>query len=258
MTPDLTRLLAARGWATCAVGQDASDWIAAARAAGLRALADPEMRARWLQCEGTWFVGVDALPNGADGSLDGVPLPLAVAAILAPFGALHRAQLSVVFPGYPRPRAGESAAAFSYRLRRDAAHVDGITAEGPDRRRNVTEPHGIILGLPLSGAAPGSSPLVVWEGSPAVMGAALRQAHEGTPERAVDVTEVYVAARRRVFETCRRVAIVAAPGEMVLLHRHALHGIAPWTSGQEAEPRMIAYFRPLMPGGLENWLVSEA
>ena len=32
----------------------------------------------------------------------------------------HKAQLSVIFPGYPKPRAGDSEASFEYRLKRDA------------------------------------------------------------------------------------------------------------------------------------------
>lgn len=258
MTPELARLLATRGWAICEAGDGAADWIRAALEAGLEALADPQMRARWLDCEGTWFVGVDALPNAPDGSIAGVPLPRAAQVVLASFRPLHRAQLSVVYPGYPRPRASESEAAFRYRLRRDGAHVDGITAEGPDRRRHVTEPHAVILGIPLAGNAPDAGPLVVWEGSPAIIGAALREAHGNAGARAVDVTEAYVRARRHVFDTCRRVALAAQPGEIVLLHRHALHGVAPWTAGADAEPRKIAYFRPLLPGGLAAWLAAEA
>ena len=37
------------------------------------------------------------------------------------------AQVSVCYPGYPMPREEESKAAFKYRLKRDAAHVDGFT-----------------------------------------------------------------------------------------------------------------------------------
>ena len=70
------------------------------------------------------------------------------------------------------------------------------------------------------------------------------------------MTEVYQAARREVFETCARVELPLKVGEVVLLHRLCLHGIAPWTEGAEAAPegRMIAYFRPEMPGGVGAWL----
>ena len=70
------------------------------------------------------------------------------------------------------------------------------------------------------------------------------------------MTRAYQAARRAVFETCRRVELPAQPGEAILLHRHALHGIAPWRKGAKPihQGRAIIYFRPMMPGGLETWL----
>ncbi|MFC0160383.1 hypothetical protein ACFFKB_20800, partial [Mameliella alba] len=182
-------------------------------------------------------------------------------AALAPLPALHPAQLSITFPGYPRPRAGESEAGFRYRLNRDAAHVDGVLAEGAARRRHIREPHAWILGLPLTEADPGASPLVAWEGSHHVMRDALRAALAGKPPETwadVDVTEAYQAARRTCFETCRRVALPAAPGEALLLHRLTLHGIAPWAEGAQAPPegRMVAYFRPQVMGGAEAWLAG--
>ena len=62
----------------------------------------------------------------------------------------------------------------------------------------------------------------------------------------VDVTEVYQAARRQVFERCKRVSVHAQPGEAYVVHRLALHGVTPWQSGADApeEGRIIAYFRP--------------
>ena len=112
-------------------------------------MTDPA-HAQWLDCEGTWFIGVDALDNGPGGEIGGVPFAGPAVDALGALPPLHRAQLSVVFPGYPRPRAGESAAGFAYRRDRAAAHVDGITLEGPEKRRMVTEPHGFILGIGLT------------------------------------------------------------------------------------------------------------
>ncbi|ASP22435.1 hypothetical protein ANTHELSMS3_03814 [Antarctobacter heliothermus] len=253
------RALEARGWTRFDATPESLNWVRAAHGAGRKVLADPAMRAKWLQCEGTWFVGVDVMPSAPDGSIDGVPLAGPAIDALSPLPDLHRAQLSVTYPGYPRPRNGESEAGFRYRLRRDAAHVDGIVAQGADRRRYILEPHAWILGLPLSEADPTASPLVVWEGSHKVMRAALRQALDGHPPEewhAVDVTEVYAAARRTCFETCPRVTLPAAPGEAILLHRQTLHGIAPWQEGAKAPPegRMMAYFRPQMAGGVAAWL----
>lgn len=250
-----------RGWARFPADARSLAWAKAARTAALIAVKAPEM-AQWHQCEGTWFVGLDALPNDTSGALPGGP-PLAGPALdaLGELPALHRAQVSVTYPGYPRPRTGESEAGFRYRQNRDAAHVDGIIAHGPTRRRFVTEPHAFILGLPLSVADPDAAPLVVWEGSHVLMRAALIAAMENRPGEewsAVDVTEVYNATRRRIFETCRRVVLHGAPGEAYLLHRLVLHGVAPWAEEARAAPegRMIAYFRPAMPGGTAAWLTA--
>jgi hypothetical protein len=257
MTPETAQSLAERGWARLPTERLA--WVGAARLAGRRALEDPEMRRQWLQCGGTWFVGVDALPSTASGAVDGVPLDPLLRDLLAAHAPLHRAQLSVIFPGYPRRRGSESDAAFRYRRNRDAAHVDGITAEAPARRRVVTEPHALILGLPLNETDPAASPLVVWEGSHTVLRAALAAAFARHPRAdwpALDVTEIYTATRRHCFDQCPRVPLSARPGEALLLHRHLLHGIAPWPdalAGPE-DGRMMAYFRPVLAGGLPDWL----
>ncbi len=172
---------------------------------------------------------------------------------------LHKAQVSVIYPGYPQARRGENEAAARYRANRDAAHVDGLKPMGPDRRRRVDEPHAWILGLPLTAASADASPMVVWEGSHKILGDAFRDAlKDVSPSELVtaDVTDIYQSARREVFKTCPRIELPARPGEAYLLHRHSLHGVAPWGSEASAAPdgRMIAYFRPELPGGVAQWL----
>ncbi len=174
---------------------------------------------------------------------------------------LHSGQVSVIYPGYPQARRGEGEAALRYRRNRDAAHVDGLKPSGPDRRRHVDEPHSWILGLPLTKASPTAAPMVVWDGSHKIMADAFREAlkgHDPATMHKVDVTDAYQAARREVFETCPRVEVHAQPGEAYLLHRHCLHGVAPWGAEAAAGPdgRMIAYFRPEMPGGVAGWIES--
>lgn len=250
------------GWCRFGADPDIARWVDAALAPGRAALRDPAL-SQWHVCEGTWFVGVDALPNGPDGAIAGSgPLSGAVMRFLqaefAEVPPLHHAQVSVVRPGYPRPREGESAASFRFRRDRDAAHVDGARPVGPDRRRHVLEPHAFILGLPLTRADPEAAPLVVWEGSHKLMAQAFQRAFSGTPVAQwpdVDVTDVYQSTRRTVFQTCRRVPVPAHPGEAVLVHRLALHGIAPWADGARADPdgRMVAYFRPELTGGIAGW-----
>lgn len=211
---------------------------------------------------GTWLAGVDALPNDPAGAVsDGPPLAChaldAATAIHSPL-PLHPGQVSAVFPGYPGRDPGEGEAAHRYRLRRDAAHLDGLIAHGPGKRRRITEPHAWILGLPVTPMPRGAAPLVVWRGSHEVMRRRLRAVLAPHPPRAwpdLDVTEAYQDARREVFDTCERVEIRAEPGQSILVHRLALHGIAPWTAAPGAAAcRIVVYFRPLLPGGVADWL----
>jgi hypothetical protein len=208
-----------------------------------------------LRCGGTWAVGLDLLPNDATGRVGGVDLPWADLGLVCE--PLHRAQLSTIHPNYPQPSIEESATAYAFRLNRDAAHLDGLLPIGADRHRMVKEPHAWILGLPLN--VSDASPLVVWQGSHLILQEALREAFAPYPPATwgdVDVTQAYTAARRRIFETCPRIALPVRPGEATLLHRLTLHGVAPWAAGATAPPegRIIAYFRPLM-GSVQDWLL---
>ncbi|MBI1171344.1 hypothetical protein GC209_08085 [bacterium] len=228
-------------------------WAEAARRAAISALAQTTEP---LRCGGTWAVGLDLLPNDRAGRIGGVDLPWADLG-LAP-EPLHRAQLSTVHPGYPRPSDEESPAAFAFRRNRDAAHLDGLLPVGPARHRMVKEPHGWILGVALNACDADASPLVVWEGSAVILRAALIAALAPHPPETwgeVDLTKAYGAARRKVFDTCRRVVLPLRPGQATLLHRLTLHGVAPWAEGASAPPegRIIAYFRPLLPS-VRDWL----
>jgi hypothetical protein len=239
------------GWQRLGPDPAIAAWAEAARAAARDILAaSPES---W-RCGGTWFVGVDALPNGPDGAILGTPFPWD--ALPLPPEPLHPAQLSVIRPGYPRPSPEETPAALAYRRDRDAAHLDGLLPVGPQKRRMVKEPHAWILGLPLNDTA--ACPLTAWEGSHEVLRAALREAlapHPADSWADIDVTDAYQAARRAVFASCRRVALPVRPGEATLLHRLTLHGVAPWQAGDSAPPegRMIAYLRPQLRR-VKDWL----
>lgn len=245
-----------RGWVKFPFDPAVAAWAAHADEAALEAEAAPDPQ--WLRCGGTWFVGVNALANDGDGRLPGGP-PLAGAAFIAARALspapLDRAQASVCYAGYPRQGAEESAAAFRYRIDQDAAHVDGLHRIMPGRRRMLKETHAYILGLPLNDAPPGAAPFTVWEGSHEAMRAAFRAALAGVPPSRwgeVDLTETYQNARRRCFETMRRVEIAARPGEAYLIHRLALHGVARWSAAGPGR-RAIAYFRP-DPGVAQDWL----
>lgn len=241
------------GWTRIGPRPEILAWADAARVAALELLATS---AEPWRCGGTWFVGVDALPNAADGAIGGAAFPWTVLPLRPE--PLHPAQLSVIRPGYPQPSEDETPAAFAFRRDHDAAHLDGLLPIGPGKARMAKEPHGWILGLPLNDTA--ASPLVVWEGSHIILRTALSQALAPHPPDLwgeIDLTSAYQTARREVFATCRRIELAARPGEATLLHRLTLHGVAPWKAGDTAPPegRMIAYLRPLMTK-VEDWLTA--
>ncbi len=208
-----------------------------------------------LRHQKTWFVGVDALPNGADGSIDGVPLNGPWVRHV-PDLPLHPAQVSIIYEGYPKQDIGESDANHRYRQNRDAAHVDGLLPLGPNRRRYAQEFHAYILSLPLNDVP--HAPTVVWRGSQQIMQAALRGALEGQDPDKVDITDVYQAARRQAFEECEQVSLMITPGESALLHPFVLHGTQPWGHAPDPtnEGRMIAFLRPECAGGVSEWLAT--
>jgi len=251
------------GWCRFPFDPVLAKWVAATLPAARAAVSDPQ-NARWLRCGGTWFAGVNALATDRHGAVKGGP-PLAGAVIdfieqqlVKEAVAWDRAQISVCYPGFPKRGEEESEAAHRYRVRRDSAHVDGLRAEGPERRRYLREHHGFLLGIALSEVRPETSPLVVWEGAHEIMREAFTARLDGlAPEDwgAADLTETYHEARRAAFAECARVAIPARPGEAYLVHRLALHGMAPWKApdGGVSDGRMIAYFRP-ETGAPADWL----
>lgn len=256
------------GWVRFAQDPAVADWAARARPVAEARLADPALRGRWLRCGGTWFAGVEAFPNDAAGAVvqaDVPPLagaPIRFITDVLDLGGIiwDSAQVSVCFPGYPQPSASESEGAFRFRRDRDAAHVDGLK-RFDKRRRRLGERHGFILGLPLTETPADGAPLVIWEGSHEVLRRALRARLDGLPpERwaAEDVTDTYVAARRECFATCRRVPVHAGPGEAYLIHRLALHGVAPWRAEAAEGGRAIVYFRPdPFPGAAPDWWLER-
>ncbi len=245
-----------RGWARADHLDGLDDWLAALRERADTLIHDPE-NAKWLRAGGSWYAGVNLLDNGPDGACPGgPPLPQSVLDFVAEHTGLlldnwDAAQLSVVYPGYPRPDFGESDSSYRYRLKRDAAHVDGLHPVGPERRRHANEYHAFVLGLPWHDAPPGASPLAVWESSHHLIRDALtKQLGSLEPQqwREVDLTEAYQAARAAAFEQCERIELSAPPGGAYLVHRLAVHGISPWRAAGDPElRRAVCYFRPALP-----------
>ncbi len=252
-----------KGWCRFEYDAGITAWVNVVLPAARRAVTAAE-NAQWLRCGGTWFAGVNVLANRKDGSIDSGP-PLQGEVIefireeIAPeYFAWDNGQVSVCYPGYPKPMASESEKAFQYRRNRDAAHVDGFLPEGPQRRRHLREFHGFILGIPLVDYDSMASPCVVWEGSHEHVRAAMRELFDGVEAAdwgEQDITEAYHAVRHKIFEQCQRVHLSASPGEAYLIHRLALHGISPWQDGvaASADGRMICYFRPEISDA-EGWL----
>lgn len=233
-----------------------AEWAEAALPLAVQLAADPTVRQKWLHHGGTWLVGVDVLPNAEDGSIGGVPLRGPWQEVPGMAMPLHQGQLSVVYPGYPKQDKDEVDSAYRFRVKRDAAHLDGLLAVGSEKRRFLKEPHAWVLGIPLNKAK--ASPLVVWEGSHEIIREAFLTALAGLPPvmwADVDLTAIYQDARAEVFEVCERTEVRLVPGQAVLMHRMAIHGVAPWAHGDSAptEGRMIAYFRPQM-NDMRDWL----
>lgn len=245
------------GFAIAPASRRVSAWASAAHRLALGIASDPDAQAQHLRHDKTWFVGVDALPNAPDGSIDGVPLAGPWEQYINAPQVWHCAQLSIVYPGYPKADPDETDAAQAFRARRYAAHVDGLLPHGPEKRRFLGEWHSFILGLPLN--VSDAAPLMVWPGSHVIMGDALRAVIAEQAPCTVDLTEAYKAARREVFERITPVALRARPGQAMVLHRHLLHGVAPFADEQTAPPegRMIAYFRPLCAAGPQAWLAPD-
>ncbi len=244
---------------------DLAQWVQDVSPTALAIAQDREHRKTWLRHGDTWFAGVNALPNDDQGNV-AASGPLKGAVVDALRGAYgnfswDRAQISGVYAGYPQKDPEESDAAHRFRRNRDAAHVDGLLPVGPNRRRFLQEPHGFVLGLPLTACHQDASPMVIWEGSHHIIRRAFARAFENVPQDQwdqVDLTDTYTAARKECFAVCRRRTVPAKPGQAYLVHRMALHGVAPWGADADApkDGRVILYFRPEMPGGFETWMTK--
>ncbi len=192
----------------------------------------------WMRCGGTWFAGVNIVGNNAKGSVTGGPIlsGQVIDFIDKKFGPdveWDQGQLSIVYEGYPKQNPFESSSATRFRIKRDAAHVDGLLPIGLQRKRMLREPHAFVLGIPMTAVDTNCSPLVVWEGSNKIIRDHFTKALSSYNEsewNQVDLTETYKKARKVCFEECKRVIVHGWPGETYLIHRLSLHGIAPWSS----------------------------
>lgn len=255
------------GWAKLAYDPNLARWAENALPHAIKAANNPELHAQWLRNQGTWFVGVDALGNDANGSVAGsAPLtgPVLEAARYATGKATvnwGHGQVSVCYQGYPKQDPHEADGAFRYRQIRASAHLDGLKPVGDARRRMMQEFHSFILGIPLNETPAKAAPFVIWEGSHLILRDMLKKrlGHILTRDwDVIDLTEIYQETRAKIFKTCKRVELHAKPGEAYITHRFALHGMDPWPDNLDGpeEGRVIAYFRPYWDGNRLEWLAG--
>jgi hypothetical protein len=225
-------------------------WAQTVERAAHKIAQDPKQRQKHLRHGGTWFVGVDALPNGPSGEIDGVQLEGPWQADLPVSLPLHRAQLSIIFPRYPQRDPSQSKANHQFRIKRYAAHVDGILPQGTPPRRYAREFHAYILVIHINECS--AAPTVFWSGSQRVLQTALTAALKGGD--GMDITDAYQAARAQCLEQITPVELTGPPGGAFLMHPFLLHGTAPWPATSDHQsPRITAFFRPQYER-LSDWL----
>ena len=252
-----------KGWTKFSLDNDIVHWITEALPYCRRISEDKKNIKNWMRCGGTWFAGVNIIENNLKGSIAGGPslTGRVIDFVDKNFSSgieWDQGQLSIVYEGYPKPNPLESSSATRFRIKRDAAHVDGLLPIGSQRKRMLREPHAFILGIPMTVADTNCSPLVVWEGSNKIIRDYFTKALSSYNESdwgKVDLTETYKEARKVCFEECKRVIVHGWPGETYLIHRLSLHGIAPWSfkGKKPMDGRMICYFRPHLDN-LSDWL----
>ena len=258
-----------KGWIVFPPEEAVMDWVNEVQKPALATAEDPKF-SQWHRCQGTWFVGVNVLGNDAAGRVQGgAAFRGAVKYFLdrhLAFGdyGFDAGQVSIIYPGYPKPREGESQAAFAFRRDRDAAHVDGLHPSGVDAARHQNEFQALLLGVSITMADERAAPLVVWEGSHRIMAQLYRKAFDNIAAYdwpKVDLTAAYHAARRQIFASCKRQIVHVPLGGAYLVHRFALHGVAPWQDDALVDPkgRAIVYFRPedQTDQGRQNWLYGD-
>lgn len=255
-------ILATEGFRVFPADAQMRAWARAAKILAKEQL-NAEHQQRWWRHQKTWFVGVDALPNEPDGSVDGVALSGAAIDALGSTTPRHwhPAQLSVITPGYPGQDADESDPAHWFRRYRYAAHIDGLLPVGPDRARMMKEPPAFILGIGLNDCGARASPLVVWPRSQIRIAKMFEDEVAKFPGRHlsdIDVTETYASTRRAIMASIEPIVVPLRQGEAVLLHPKLLHGTVPWRHGAMASQRarLVAFFRPAT--SVSNWLEGPA
>ena len=262
----LHRFYRLNGWLKFEFDDSLKSWVNASLQSARDAVHRPDNQ-HWWRYQGTWFVGVNSLDNDRFGKVQGgIHLQGKAAEFLSnnlgvDLSRLDQAQVSVCLPGYPKSSNTESRAANSYRLNKDAAHLDGVLKQAATAERYVQEPHDYILAIPMSDFSSDTAPFVVWEGSHNIVRSTFKQFFENSASEnwsQVAITSCYQQVRRQIFSECERKQLIMKPGEAFLVHRLMLHGTGPWKTNARCGPdgRMICFFRPSSLS-IEEWLDSS-
>ena len=95
---DINAMFGSTGWRRIAYDPRLAQWAKRAHHIAIGVTQDPKMQADWLVCEGTWFVGVDALPMRQMGMCQGQNFPRVCAACVRSLsqgaGVHHLSRLS--------------------------------------------------------------------------------------------------------------------------------------------------------------------
>ena len=253
------------GWVIFEHDEQLENWASQTLPMARQAISAPENQ-QWLRHGNTWFAGVNVLNNDHTGKVpNGINLQGNAATFIqetiikAPLN-LDRGQLSICYPGYPKQSRHESDAAHGYRLRRDAAHVDGLLKEA-DGERYCREYHDYILAIPMVDFSSDAAPFVVWNGSHKLVQSAFQEhLNKLPPDQWANtaITQCYKNSRNKIFTECERVEIALKPGEALVGHRLLLHGTAPWQESANAgkDGRLICFFRPASLS-IEQWLNAD-
>lgn len=240
-----------------------SNWLETAAPVVEKILSNLASDDPWLRHGKTWYAGVNVLPNDKAGRVaNGIELDGAGIRWLSKhfqFSGFDRGQVSVIYPGYPKQDAKESDAAHRFRIRRMAAHVDGLIPSGPQKRRFIEEPHAFVLGIPMGDYDEAASPMVYWPGSHHLFREKITtflQAFPVTQWAKIDVTNAYADIRRHIMDQFDPVPLCVPKGGCYVLDRHLLHGVAPWADST-TQARKIVYFRPDVTGGISEWIKSS-
>ncbi len=115
---------------------------------------------------------------------------------------LHRAQVSVCYPGYPRTSPDETPAAFGFRLNRDASPCRRASGGRPGSPPLPERAAAYIWGFRSRKPVRMPRRWSLWQGSHRHMGKVFTEALANKAQAewpGIDLTEAYQAARREVF-----------------------------------------------------------